>query len=288
MAKRAEGTVRKALQRRASEGVGDLLEEVVQVREVELARIRPNPHQPRRIVDSDGIAELARSIEAHGLLQPIVLRPEGREYELVAGSRRLAAHEQLGRARITAVILPDADGELLALIENLQRADLDPVDEAQALRTLKERGDYTLEDLRRLVGRSLSYLSEMMSVLRLPPAILDEVRSLAAAGKPVPRASLVELARIDDAAAQARAWSRIAAGITGRAEIREARQQQKPAKPTAGAGAPPSPRQVVRRIEELKSALSRFDPKPVRDRAGLHQALMDLRHRIDSLLAETG
>src|SRR4051794_12126682 len=101
MPRRSEGTVRRALEKRARHGVGDLLEEVVQVREIEMDRIAPNPRQPRQHADIEGIRQLARSIEAHGLLQPVVVRTSGDDFELIAGSRRLMAVKSLGRPRIT-------------------------------------------------------------------------------------------------------------------------------------------------------------------------------------------
>ena len=208
---------------RSPHGVGDLVDEVVEVHELDIDRIAPNPHQPRRQIDATALDQLAKSIEAHGLLQPIVVRRTLDGYELIVGSRRLRAVERLGRSRITAIVFHEGDSAILALIENLQRADLDPLDEAEALSALKEHGGHTLEELRLLVGRSQSYLSEIMSLIKLPETILAEVRALAAEGKPVPRASLVELTRIKDKQQQTVAWKRIAEGETRRASVRTAR-----------------------------------------------------------------
>ena len=171
--KRPSGTVRQALMSRSPHGVGDLVDDVVEVRELDVNRIAPNPHQPRRQIDATALDQLAKSIETHGLLQPIIMRRTLNGYELIVGSRRLRAVERLGRARITAIVLHEGNSAILALIENLQRADLDPLDEAEALSTLKEHGGHTLEALRLLVGRSQSYLSEIMSLLKLPQAILS-------------------------------------------------------------------------------------------------------------------
>ena len=92
MARSREGTVRQALGKRSQGGVAELIEEIVQVREIELNRISPNPTQPRRRVDAAQIDELAQSIATHGLIQPVVVRSTENGYELIAGSRRLTGH----------------------------------------------------------------------------------------------------------------------------------------------------------------------------------------------------
>jgi len=299
MARRAEGagTVRRALERRAQHGVAELLDEVVQVREIELDRIIPNPRQPRRHIDSKGIEQLARSIEAHGLLQPIVVRPSpggSADFELVAGSRRLRAVGSLGRPSITALVLKEGDAETLALIENLQRADLDPVDEAEALVALKDSRGLTLEAMQQLVGKSISYLSEIMSLLRLPPEILGEARALAAEGRPVPRASLIELARMKDEEARLAAWRGIRVGSSRRAEVRVRRQE---AAADSSGGDHKGRRlaseaaNVVRRIDSLSELLARVRAADAAgedqgwwQRQEVQRALEGLRDRINRLL----
>lgn len=288
-----EGSVRRALVSRARHGIGELLEEVVEVREIEVARVAPHPRQPRRHVDAAGIEDLARSIERHGLLQPIIVRPLGDAYELVAGSRRLRAVESLGRPRITAIVLQGGDGETLALIENLQRADLDPVDEGEALTALKERQGCTLEELQRLIGRSVSYLSEMMSVSRLPEAVLGEVRARAAEGRAVPRATLVELARIKEPVAQEAAWRQVAAGDGQRAAVRALRHDgREPAgraspAPAPPSGAGPTAALLTRRLEGVSTLLGRAGTEaPQWRERSVRQALIELRQQIDFLLGD--
>jgi ParB family chromosome partitioning protein len=110
------------------------------LREVPVTAIRPNPFQPRRDFDPAALAELAASIEASGLLQPVIVRTSGAGYELVAGERRWRAVQQLGWARVPAVVRDVDDRALLtlALIENLQREDLNPIEEARAYQRLAD------------------------------------------------------------------------------------------------------------------------------------------------------
>jgi len=110
------------------------------LRELPIAQVRPNPYQPRTRLDEPALAELAESMEASGLLQPVVVRSQGGTYELIAGERRWRAAQRLGWTKIPAVVKDVDDRTLLtlALIENLQRDDLSPVDEAAGYRRLGE------------------------------------------------------------------------------------------------------------------------------------------------------
>jgi ParB family chromosome partitioning protein len=281
MARRPEGKVRQALAKRSRGGVAELIEEIVQVREIELDRISPNPMQPRRRIDADQVDELARSIAAHGLIQPIIVQPRENGYELIAGSRRLQAMQILGRPLITALIMRSGDAETLALIENLQRVDLDPIDEAQALKLLKERQGCTLEELQRLVGKSLSYLSEIISLLRLPEPILNDVRALAAEGRQIPRASLIELARIKEPSHQLTAWKRLLAGDSGRAEIRAARTR----KPVNSAS--PTLANATRQLTKVEELLDRTATTTLWRQPKLRETLLKLRSRIDIVLTDS-
>ncbi|MGI9667443.1 MAG: ParB/RepB/Spo0J family partition protein, partial [Acidimicrobiia bacterium] len=134
----------------------------------------PNPDQPRAEFDLEAINDLAASIEAVGLLQPIVVRSEGDRYVLVAGERRLRAMKQLGRPEVPAVIRAATDGATNlteALVENLQREDLSPLEEAAAYSELQEEYGLTHEDIASRVGRSRSAVSNTLRLLQLPAAI---------------------------------------------------------------------------------------------------------------------
>lgn len=143
------------------------------LRELPVGQIRPNPFQPRRSFDETALAELAASIKASGLLQPLVVRTAGSGYELIAGERRWRAVQQLGWAKVPAVVKEADDQALLtlALIENLQRDDLTPIDEAVGYQRLMEEFAIPQAEVARLVGKDRSTVSNSLRLLKLPPAV---------------------------------------------------------------------------------------------------------------------
>ena len=146
------------------------------LRELPVTSIRPNPYQPRREFDPVALNELAASIGASGLLQPIIVRPKQGIYELIAGERRWRAVQQLGWHHVPAVIKDVNDQALLtlALIENLQRDDLSPIDEALGYQRLIDEFALPQGEVAKLVGRDRSTVSNLLRLLRLPA----EVQSL--------------------------------------------------------------------------------------------------------------
>ena len=142
------------------------------VREVEIARIRPNPNQPRSHFDEDALAELANSIAERGVLQPILLRPNGQEaFEIIAGERRWRAAQRAGLHVIPAVVRDGVDEEEtaeLALIENIQREDLNAIEEAEGYRQLINRYDHTQEAIAQIVHKSRSHVANLLRLLDLP------------------------------------------------------------------------------------------------------------------------
>ena len=144
--------------------------------EIPLARIRPNSQQPRTNFDADGISELAASIKRHGVLQPIVVSREGDGYELVAGHRRVLAARTAGKTTIPAVIRDDVRDRLeLALVENLQRADLNAIETARAYKLLMETYDLTQEQVAERVGKSRPQVANMLRTLTAPQPLQDAV-----------------------------------------------------------------------------------------------------------------
>jgi ParB family chromosome partitioning protein len=143
------------------------------VREVEIARIRPNPAQPRQHFDEDSLAELADSIRQHGVLQPILLRPVEDGYELIAGERRWRAAQRAQLHAIPALVREhdDSSSAELALIENVQRQDLNAIEEAEGYRALITRFAHTQDNVAKLVGKSRSHVTNLLRLLDLPEAV---------------------------------------------------------------------------------------------------------------------
>jgi len=146
--------------------------------EVAVTAITPNPRQPRRTFDEDALDELAESIKQVGLLQPVVVRTVGSgRYELVMGERRWRAAQRAGLTEIGAIVKQTQDDDLLrdALIENLHRQQLDPLEEAAAYQQLLDDFGATHEELARKVGRSRPHISNTLRLLNLPPAVQKRV-----------------------------------------------------------------------------------------------------------------
>ncbi len=156
-----------------ADGAGEL-------RELPVDLIKPNPGQPRTKFDPEALAALAESIEASGIVQPLLVRPlpDG-SYELVAGERRWRAAQQAGLAKVPAVVRDQAEADRLqaALIENMVREDLNPVEEARACAALVEDLGLSKEDLARRVGRSRPAVSNLIRLLELPDETLEQLES---------------------------------------------------------------------------------------------------------------
>lgn len=143
-----------------------------QIQEIELDKIIPNPYQPRHTFSEESINELAQTLQEQGLLQPIILREhqgDDAEYEIIAGERRYRAAKLLGWEKISAIVEEMDDDKVasLAVIENLQREDLNPIDEAQAYVKLMETNDLTQSALAKQVGKSQSYIANKIRLLKL-------------------------------------------------------------------------------------------------------------------------
>ena len=138
--------------------------------------IHPNPHNPRRSFAAAELEELANSIREKGLLQPLVVRPRpDGDYEIVAGERRWRAAQMAGIHELPTLVKELTDGETLeiALIENIQRADLNPLEEARAYRQLMEEFQYTQQQLAQSVGKSRSHIANTLRLQTLPPSVLS-------------------------------------------------------------------------------------------------------------------
>jgi ParB family chromosome partitioning protein len=146
--------------------------------ELAVGDIDPNPHQPRSHFDEETLASLAASVRELGVLQPILVRPAGERFELIAGERRWRAARRAGLARIPAVVRTIDDHTSLeqAVVENLHRQDLNPLEEAGAYQQLIEDFGLTQEDVARRVGRSRSAVANILRLFQLPPSVQRMVR----------------------------------------------------------------------------------------------------------------
>jgi ParB family transcriptional regulator, chromosome partitioning protein len=147
--------------------------------EIPIDRIQPNPRQPRKRFDDAALTELTDSIRASGVLQPIVVRRLGDGYELIAGERRLRASRLAGLTTIPAVVreVTNAESLELALVENLLREDLNPIEAAEGYRQLLADFGWTQEQLGQRIGKDRSSIANALRLLRLPEAIQDDLRS---------------------------------------------------------------------------------------------------------------
>ncbi|MFO7265365.1 MAG: ParB/RepB/Spo0J family partition protein [Limnochordales bacterium] len=148
-----------------------------QLRQIPVDAIVASPFQPRAGLDEQALEELAASIAANGLLQPLVVRPKEGGFELVTGERRWRAVKRLGWSTVPAIVreLSDEDAAALAMIENLQREDLNAIEEAQGYRTLLEQFHWTQTELARRMGKSQSTIANKLRLLKLPPSVQERI-----------------------------------------------------------------------------------------------------------------
>ncbi|MFC4077241.1 ParB/RepB/Spo0J family partition protein [Salinithrix halophila] len=147
------------------------------VNEVPLAELRPNPYQPRKHFDPEALEELVSSIKEHGIVQPLVVRKSIRGFEIVAGERRFRAAKEANFSYVPVVVKDFTDEQMMeiALIENLQREDLNSIEIAQAYKKLMDHFSITQEDLAARVGKSRPHVTNYLRLLQLPPEVQENV-----------------------------------------------------------------------------------------------------------------
>jgi len=155
--------------------------ERIVVKSIPLAQISPNPDQPRKTFNDAGLNDLAKSIKEKGVQVPIILRNVQNKpylYEIVAGERRYRAAQRAGLSEIPALVknLNDKNAAEIALIENVQRENLNPIEEAEGYKNLMEKYQYSLEDVSKLIGKSVSYIRNLMRINSLPESVKDLIR----------------------------------------------------------------------------------------------------------------
>ena len=219
-----------------------------ELQRIPTSRIRPNPYQPRREFDPTALAELETSIRANGLLQPLTVRRRGDGYELIAGERRLRAVRNLDWKDVPAVVRDYDDQTMLvlALVENLQRADLNPIEEARGYQRLLGEFSLTHQEIADAVGKDRSTITNLLRVLTLP----DHVQQLVESGK-LSAGHARALAGMDHADALATADEIVGRGLSVRQTEELARKRRStigPARKDEGGSRKRSP--VVRQLED--------------------------------------
>ncbi|MBR2828812.1 MAG: ParB/RepB/Spo0J family partition protein [Bacilli bacterium] len=180
-----------------------------------LSELRPNPYQPRKIFDEEALKELSDSIKEHGVFQPIIVKKAIKGYEIIAGERRVKASLMAGKKEIPAIIRDFNDTQMMeiALLENLQRENLTPIEEATAYKKLQETLSLTQEELAKRLGKSRSHLTNMLGLLTLPEIVKEEVNK-----KTISMAHARVLSKLDNKVQQEELLNKI---ITDGISVRE-------------------------------------------------------------------
>ncbi|MBO5954093.1 MAG: ParB/RepB/Spo0J family partition protein [Oscillospiraceae bacterium] len=200
--------------------------------------IRPNPAQPRKVFRQEALEELAESIRQHGILQPLSVRRVGLTYELIAGERRLRAGQMAGLTEIPCIIMnmDDKESGMTALVENLQRQDLDFIEEARGISYLMEQWSMSQEQTARIIGKSQSAVANKLRILRHSPQVLEALR---AAGLTERHArALLKLGSEPEKLAAISVIAQLSMGVARTERYIEellAGRQKKPAKASVGA-----------------------------------------------------
>lgn len=258
-------------------GLGALIPEVEvserdrdSIMEIEIGQVHPNPNQPRKEFDQVRLEELAASIKEHGIVQPIVVRPKGKGYEIVAGERRWRAANLAGLTRVPALVREFSEAETMeiALIENVQREDLNPLEEAEAYRAIMETFGLTQEELAQRLGKSRSQIANTLRLLQLSPVVRDEVR----AGR-LSMGHAKVLLGISDAAQQAALATRV---VTEGLSVREAEDLTREAQaPKRGVEQLPK-RVLTPDLREVESRLREWLGTPVKLSLGADKGKLEI------------
>jgi ParB family transcriptional regulator, chromosome partitioning protein len=243
---------------------------------IEIGLIQNNPYQPRQIFDQQSLEELADSIRQKGVLQPIIIRREqDQEIYLVAGERRLRAAKMAGLEQIPAILTKGNPIEI-SLIENLQRENLKPIEEAEALKRMIEEYDYTQEQLAQVVGKARNTITQILSLNKLPEAVKKECP-----GVDIPKRILIEIARKDDAQEMENLFNRWRDGVFNYDQIRqEVRKRIKSPQRTPTAI-------ITEKISDLTNSLGKLDLKTAEENEKVEflSEIQRLKELLDNLLA---
>lgn len=262
-------------------------EDVPRVFRLNLAEIEPNPDQPRKHLDQESLHELAGSIERHGLLQPIIVKrrddsPDG--YVLVAGERRFRAHVLLGRNEILAIVTQGAADEI-ALIENIQRQDLHPLEEAAAYARMMQSHGWTQEQLAEAVGKARPTITNILKL----NGLAESIKAECAQRSDISKSMLFEIARHDDAQTQQNLWIQVRDGGTVR-HLRHLSAGDRGAMPAqtsrrqgnAIASLTASGSRFLKQLEAAEDEAKRDDASVLASISALRRELRDLLQQIKS------
>jgi len=229
-----------------------------QLKEIEIDKIKTTSRQPRQLFDPEKLAELAESIEKLGVIQPVIVRPDkSGNYELIAGERRWRACKALGHKTIPAVVkdYQDLEAAAVSLIENIQREDLNPLEEALAYHQLMEKFQLTQEEVSERVGKSRPFIANMVRLLGLP----DEIKEMLAAGQ-LSVGHARALLAIEDARIQT-----VAAGKVLKQQL-NVRQTENLAKALISQNNAKKKSQKTKRLTSVEKELQNFLKAPVKVR----------------------
>ena len=211
--------------------------------------IQPNPFQPRKTFNEEPLQELVQSIREKGILQPLVVRRKGERYELIAGERRWRAAQKAGIKEVPILVRNVSESELLelSLIENIQREDLNPIEEAEAYKGLAEQFHLTQEDISQKVGKDRATVANALRLLKLPP----EIKQSLAEGK-VTVGHARALLGLDSPEKQRAAWRKV---LSGGLSVRQTENLIKRLRPKTSAGAAKSTPEWESLVDELQRSL---------------------------------
>ncbi|MCX5828023.1 MAG: ParB/RepB/Spo0J family partition protein [Deltaproteobacteria bacterium] len=241
---------------------------------ISIIDFRKDPNQPRKYFDPEALEELAASIKKHGILQPVLFRPDPGEQgwlTIVAGERRIEAAKIAGVNMIPALMV-EGNADEIALVENLQRKDLMPVEEAEAIDRMMKNHNYNQEDLSGIVNKSQPMISKILSLNRLPQQIRDECRS----DPTVPRAVLIAIAQKKQERAMLRLYN----------EYREKTLNREEIKKEAGDRKGKTAIQYVAMISDMDKRLGEMDRSAWTedDNTAFQDALVNMRETFTLLL----
>jgi ParB family chromosome partitioning protein len=243
---------------------------------IPIEQLHPNPQQPRRFIDPEGLAELTESVRQRGILQPIIVKRDGDGYLIMAGERRYRAAKAAGLAVVPAIVRDDDPNEI-ALIENLQREDLTALEEAEGLGAMVARYGYTHQALAQLLHKSRPYVSNTLVLTRLPAEVKAELHRYPG----VSREILMTIARQESEAEMLKLWRRIKLANISVHKFRESRRSESP---TARA------REVMAAARRVNRKLRDFEVGDLNEdeRVKLGRVLRRTRKRVDQMLTVIG